>query len=122
MITWDYLVQCIEKLETLANGGGCEIEFIYNNVEYGIVSYPGHVDISKIPEMYFDGKNITYSKGENHEFKTLSELGKTNIYGFILEKIWDTLPESDFSIKPDFNGESFDFIYESYERACKKQP
>ena len=28
MITWNYLIQCIEKLETLPNGGGCEIQRI----------------------------------------------------------------------------------------------
>lgn len=119
--TWNYLIQCIEKLETLPNGGGCEIEFTYNDIEYGIVSYPGHVDISKTPEMYFDGKNITYSDEENHEFKTMRELGKANIYGFVIEEIWDTLNESDCSIRPDFNGDFFDEIYEAYEKACKKK-
>ncbi len=121
MITWNYLIQCIEKLETLPNGGGCEIEFTYDGVEYIIVSYPGDVDISKICEIYFDGKNITYSDEEIYEFKTTRELGKANIYGFVLEEIWDTLTESDCSIRPDFNGDSFDEIFEAYENACKKK-
>ena len=120
MITWNYLIQCIEKLETLPNGGGCEIEFTYKDVEYGIVSYPDHVDISKLPKMYYDGKNTTYSDEENHEFKNMRELGKANIYGFVLEEIWDSFTEFDCSIRPDFNGFSFDEIYETYKKACKK--
>lgn len=60
MITWNRLVECIEKLETLPNGGGSEIEFTYNDVTYGIVSYPESVEISIEPKRYYDGKTITY--------------------------------------------------------------
>jgi hypothetical protein len=121
MIKWDYLIQCIEKLQTLPNGSGCEIEFTYNGVEYGIVSYKDHVDFSIIPTMFFDGKKTTYSDEENYIFKSMRELGKANIYGFVLEDIWDTLPRSDYSIQIDFDGEEFEYIYESYEKACKKK-
>lgn len=30
MKNWKYIINCIEKLETLKNGKGTEIEFIYN--------------------------------------------------------------------------------------------
>ena len=30
MNNWKYIINCIEKLETLKNGKGTEIEFIYN--------------------------------------------------------------------------------------------
>ncbi len=119
MITWNHLVECIEKLETLPNGGGSEIEFTYNDVDYGIVSHPNRVDISVVPKMFYDGKSTTYSNEEVHTFSSLRELGKADIYGFVLEDVWNSLNEYDYSIRPDFDGDEFDSIFEAYEKAYK---
>ena len=37
-----------------------------------------------------------------HTFSSLRKLGKANIYGFVLEEIWNNLTEYDYSIRPDF--------------------
>lgn len=121
MITWDYLVQCVEKLQTLPNGGGSEIDFTYRGEEYGIVSYHDSAEISVIPKRTFDNKKTTYSKEEIHRFKSLRELGSANIYGFVLEEIWNCFTEEDCSIRPDFNDDYFEAIFEVYEKACKEK-
>ena len=121
MITWNRLVECIEKLETLPNGGGSEIEFTYNDVTYGIVSYPESVEIFIEPKRYYDGKTITYSNEAVHTFSSLRKLGKANIYGFVLEEIWNNLTEYDYSIRPDFDGDDFDIIFDAYKKACRNK-
>ena len=70
---------------------------------------------------HFDGKIITYSNEKEYKFKSLRELGKANIYGFVLEEVWDSLSDSDYSIRPDFDSEDFDMIFEGYEKARKKK-
>ncbi|MCR4643826.1 MAG: hypothetical protein K5695_00250 [Oscillospiraceae bacterium] len=121
MITWENLLQCIERLETLPNGSGTEIEFTYNGVEYGIVSYRDNATISKLSEMYFDGKTLSFSDETVYEFKSLRELGKSNIFGFVLENIWNDLSEQEYAIRPDFDGFGFDEIYHNYQKSCKKK-
>ena len=120
MITWDHLVDCIKKLETLPNGGGSEIEFTYNEIDYYIVSHPDCVDLSVVPKRFYDGKDITYSNEKVHSFRSLEELGKADIYGFVLEDVWNSLNEYDYTIKPDFDGDDFDSIYDAYKKANEK--
>ena len=117
MITWKHLVECIEKLETLPNGGGSEIEFTYNGEEFGIVSYPGCPDITRLPGTWNDETSAD-PKYQTHQFKSLRELGKANIYGFVIEEIWDSLDEYDYEVRPDFARDDFDIIFAAYKKAC----
>lgn len=121
MISWNNLVSCIEKLEELPNGGGSEIEFTYQGVEYGIVSYRGPCELGTIPEAHFDGHTTVYSEEISYTYSSLTELGRATDFGFSVEKCWP-----DFEgvvIKPDFDYFTFEDIYASYEAACKgKKP
>ncbi len=102
MKSWKYIKECIEKLETLNNGSGSEIEFEYNGNEYGIVSYGDHCEFMK--------EGVSGAK----TFETLEELGKSDCYGFKLEEVWNDLEE--LAIRPDFLNDDFELIYESYKK------
>ena len=98
MRNWEYIINCIEKLETLENGKGTELEFTYKEKDYGITSYGDSCDFRCNDEVY--------------SFSSLIELGKSKCFGFQIEKEWDKL--ECLSIKPDFLNEDFDFIFNSY--------
>ncbi len=107
MKSWEYIIKCIEKLETLSNGSGSEIEFEYNGDEYGIVSYGDHCEFMK------EGVS------EYKTFATLEELGKSDCFGFKLEEVWVDLKE--LAIRPDFLNDEFELIYQSYEKVADTQ-
>ena len=119
MIAWQDLIYCIEKLEELPNGSGAEIEFCYQGVEYGIVSYRGSCDIGKFSKTNFDGSTFTHSEEQTYSYRTLTELGKATDIGFSVEECWESF--ENVCIKPDFDELSFEDIYAAYERASKNK-
>ncbi len=119
MISWNTLVSCVQKLEELPNGGGSEIEFTYQGVEFSIVSYRGSCKLEKIPDSYFDGNAMVYSEDVCYTYSSLTELGKATDFGFSVEQCW---PEFEaVCIRPDFDYFTFEEIYASYESAYKSK-
>ena len=119
MISWKDLISCIERLEELPNGGGSEIEFCYQGVEYGIVSDRGLCYIGKCPDTFFDGSTFSYSEEQEFKYKTLTELGKAMDIGFSVEECWNSFEE--IYIRPDFECFTFEEIYSTYEKANKSK-
>lgn len=120
MISWDKLVYCIEELEKLKNGNGAEIEFEFKGIEYGITSYKGAPEISRIPKTHYDfelHEMIIDSDYPNFIYQNLKELGEAEDIGFSVKEEWKNL--ECITIKPDFNDIPLEVILDSYKNALK---
>lgn len=110
MITWDELVYDLNELNKLENGGGAEIEFEYNGIEYGIVCYKDYCTLAEI-----------YQIGEFKEktYCSIEELGAANDFGFCLKDVWEEIEYP--LIKPDFDEFGLQLILDEYKAAWNKR-
>ena len=112
MITWDELVYDLNELNKLENGGGSEIEFEYNGIEYGIVCYKDWCSLAIITR----GQPGAY---EEKEYGSIEELGAANDFGFCLKDVWGQL---DYPLcKPDFEDCGLQAILDAYKAAWNKK-
>lgn len=112
MITWDELVYDLNELNKLENGGGSEIEFKYNGMEYGIVCYKDWCSFAP----------ITYDQTEKYEEKTygsIEKLGESKDFGFCLRDVWEKIEYP--IIKPNFDEFGLQVILDAYKAAGNKR-
>lgn len=118
MLSRQELINCIEKLQELPNGGGSEIEFYYRGTGYCITSFRDSCDIGKCLGPILDEGKWTYPENPIFTYRSLDELGKAKDIGFSVEEEWKSF--EDICIKPDFECFSFNEIYDAYAAAYKK--
>ena len=114
MISWEELIEGIEKLQKLPNGGGSEIGFVYQGTRFGTVSYPGSCTLTRISTD--DDRNTGVCR---YEYPDLTTLGRAENFGFSVSEKWKGFEE--IEMKPDFDCYPFDDIYASYKEAGSKK-
>ena len=108
MITWDELVNDLEELCKLENGGGAEIEFEYAGAEYIIVCYKDWCSLAAAKE-----------HGVEKTYRSLGELGASQDFGFRLSEVWDQI--SFLECRPDFESFHLQEILDAYRGAWNER-